>query len=267
MAREDALVPKAVLKQSRHVARAADLIARSIRGGGKLVFIGAGTSGRLGVIEAAECPPTFGTPRGMIQAVMAGGRGAVFSSREGAEDDARAGAAAARAKLRPKDVLVGIAASGVTAFVGGALKAAAQLGCRTVLVTSNAKPAGLSVDVVIAPKVGPEVVAGSTRLKSGSAAKLVLNILTTAAMIRLGKVYDQWMVDLKPSSLKLRLRAVRLVAQLGKVPPKKAEEILKAAGGSVKCAILMARLDIGAGEARRRLEASDGFLRLALRRP
>lgn len=259
---QDQGVALAVGRASAQMAQAVEVIAKSLRNSGSLLFIGAGTSGRLGILEAAECPPTFNTTPGQIRAVMAGGKNSVFRSKEGAEDDPKAGAAAV-AGLKRGDVVVGIAASGVTAFVGGALAKASRLGCRTILVTSNGRPSGHRAEIVIAPDVGPEVIAGSTRMKSGTAAKLVLNTLTTGAMIRLGKVYDNWMVDLRPTSRKLRLRGVRIICELGKVSPRRAEELFRAAKGSIPPAVLMARLSLTAPQARKRLAAA-GSLRKAL---
>ncbi len=260
---EDALVAAAVGRQARSIAQGVELIRRAIRAGGGVVFIGAGTSGRLGVLEAAECPPTFNTTPRQVRAVMAGGKFAVFRSKEGAEDDAGAGARAMDA-VGSSDVVVGIAASGVTPFVRGALERAKRNGCPTILVTSNARPKGSPARVIIAPRVGPEVLAGSTRLKCGTAAKLVLNTLTTAAMIGLGKVYDHWMVDLLPSSRKLRLRGERIVAQLGRVEPARARRLLVSTKGKVKEAVVMARLGGDAAGARRRLKLAAGSLRHAL---
>lgn len=262
--REDAVVPKAVAAEAPRIAKAAELAAAALAGGGRLFFVGAGTSGRLGVLEAAEIPPTFGTPPSMVRAFIAGGRGAVFKSREGAEDDARDGARRIRAAARAGDLVVGIAASGVTPFVRGALEAARRRGCRTAFITANHRPAVRGVDVVIAPRTGPEVLAGSTRLKSGTAAKLVLNALTTAAMARLNKVYDNWMVDLKPTNAKLVARAVRVIAHLGGVPPRRAEALFEASGRHVKTAVLMARRGVDRPAARRRLKAKGGSLRRAL---
>ena len=261
--REDAAVARAVGRQARSIARAAELVASCLRRGGRLLFVGAGTSGRLGVLEAAECPPTFNTRPGQVMAAMAGGRNSVFRSREGAEDDPAAGARSV-AGLKRGDAVVGIAASGVTPFVRAALLRAARRGCRTILVTSNGQPPHNPAEITIAPRVGPEVIAGSTRLKCGTAAKMVLNTLTTAAMIRLGKVYDHWMVDLKPTSRKLRLRGARIVCELGRVGPRRADELLKAARGSVKLAVLMARQGLGLRQARLRLARAEGNLRSAL---
>src|SRR5437660_7744200 len=216
MNREDARAVRAVGRVRHAIARAVDAIVAALAGGGRLFFVGAGTSGRLGVLEAAECPPTFGTRPSLVQAIMAGGRSSVFRSREGAEDDAAAAARAVRARVRQGDVVVGVSASGVTPFVRAALTAAAARRAATVLVACNPRPRARA-DVVIALAPGPEVLAGSTRLKAGTATKLVLNTLTTASMARLGKMYGNRMVDLQPRSQKLHERALRLVVELGGV--------------------------------------------------
>ena len=269
MNREDARVVRAVARVARDIAGAVNLIVAALRSGGRLIFVGAGTSGRLGVLEAAECPPTFGTPPSLVQGIMAGGRAAVFRSREGAEDDARAGARAIRARARAGDVVVGVSASGVTPFVRGALTAARRVGAKTVLVTCNARIAsrasagGSRANVTIAPDPGPEVLAGSTRLKAGTATKLVLNTLTTASMARVGKVYGNRMVDVQPRSRKLRARAARLVAELGDVSPARARQLLAAANGRVPVAIVMARRRLRSAAAAEALRAA-GSLRPAL---
>ena len=260
---EDARVPQAVAKVARDVARGVDALAATLARGGSVLVLGAGTSGRLAVLEAAECPPTFNTTRRQVRAEIAGGRRSVFRAKEGAEDEPALGRKAA-AKVRPGDAVVGVAASGVTPFVRAALDEAKRRGAATLLVTSNGRPHGVRADIVIAPMVGPEVVTGSTRLKAGTAAKLVLNALTTGAMIKIGKVYDHWMVDLKPTSRKLRLRGERIVADLGRVPPARARALFRASGGSVKTAVLMARRGLSADEARVALERSGGALRRAL---
>ena len=262
--REDAVVPRAVAAEARHIAKAAELAAAALAGGGRVVFVGAGTSGRLGVLEAAEIPPTFGTSPSAVKAIMAGGRPAVFRSKEGAEDDAKEGARRVRQEARKGDLVVGIAASGVTPFVRGALAQARKLGCRTAFITANTRALVGAADVVIAPRTGPEVLAGSTRLKSGTAAKLVLNAMTTAAMSRLNKVYDNWMVDLKPTNKKLVARAVRVIAHLGGVGPREAERLFAASGRHVKTAVTMARGGLDRRAARRRLAAKGGSLRRAL---
>jgi N-acetylmuramic acid 6-phosphate etherase len=251
---------RAVGRVGRTIASAVELIAGALARGGRLIFVGAGTSGRLGVVEAAEIPPTFGTPERLVQAVIAGGRRAVFRSAEGAEDDVADGARQMRARVRRGDVVVGVAASGVTPFVRGALEAAARRGASTILVTCNPRVPRRSARVIIALAVGPEVLAGSTRLKAGTATKLTLNTLTTAVFARLGKLYGNRMVDVKPRSAKLRARALRLVREIGGVSPREAARLLRAAGGSAKLAIAMARLELPAHEARRRLADASGSL-------
>jgi N-acetylmuramic acid 6-phosphate etherase len=246
------------------IARAADLLADTLAEGGDAVFLGAGTSGRLGVIEAAECPPTFGTDPRRIRAIVAGGPDAVFRSREGAEDREDDGRREGR-RLRAVDLLIGISASSVTPFVRGGLAGARAKGAHTVLVTC-APGRGLRplADVVVAIPTGPEVLTGSTRLKAGSATKAVLNALTTAAMVRLGKVYENLMVDVKPSSAKLRDRARRIVSEATGLAPAKASRLLKRAGGEVKTAIVMALAHVDPGEARQRLAEAKGKVRDAL---
>jgi len=267
MNREDARAVRAVGREAARIAAAVDLVVTALSRRGRLFFVGAGTSGRLGVLEAAECPPTFGTPPRLVQAIMAGGRAAVFRSREGAEDDARAAARAVRARVRRGDVVVGVSASGVTPFVSGALAAARRLGAQTVLVSCNPSRGSVGARVVIAPSPGPEVLAGSTRLKAGTATKLVLNTLTTASMARLGKVYGNRMVDVQPRSRKLRERAARLVEELGGVTRPRARRLLATSDGRVPVAIVMARARVPAAEAARRVRAAGGSLREALRGP
>jgi len=264
MNREDARAVRAVGRVAREIAAAVDLIVAALGARGRLIFVGAGTSGRLGVLEAAECPPTFGTPPSRVQGIMAGGHASVFRSREGAEDDARAGARAVRARARAGDVVVGVSASGVTPFVRGGLAAARRAGARTVIVTCS-RARGVSANVVIAPAPGPEVLAGSTRLKAGTATKLVLNTLTTASMARLGKVYGNRMVDVQPRSRKLRARAARLVAEIGGVSPARARRLLAAARSRVPVAIVMARRQLSADAAARALRAA-GSLRPVIER-
>jgi N-acetylmuramic acid 6-phosphate etherase len=273
MNREDRTAVAAVGRVAPAIAAAVDRIVAALAGGGRLFFVGAGTSGRLGVLEAAECPPTFGTRPGMVQAIMAGGRRAVFRSREGAEDDAGAAARAVRARVRRDDVVVGVSASGVTPFVRGALVTAAARGARTILVACNPRSGREFVTgpgrstILIAPAPGPEVLAGSTRLKAGTATKLVLNTLTTASMTRLGKVYGNRMVDLQPRSAKLRARAERLVAEIAAVRPARARRALQQARGRVRLAIVVARRNLPPGAAARALRAAGGSLRAVLERP
>jgi N-acetylmuramic acid 6-phosphate etherase len=246
------------------IAKAADWVADTLSSGGSLVLAGAGTSGRLGILEAAECPPTFGTDPEQIRAVMAGGSEAIFRAQEGAEDREDEGRQAAR-ELGSDDLLIGLSASSVTLFVHGALSQARELGARTVLVTCTAS-ASLEklADLVIALETGPEILTGSTRLKAGSATKAVLNAITTAAMARLGKTYGNLMVDLRPGSAKLQDRARRIIEDAAQVSPEEAEQLHLAAEGNVKIAILMGKLEITADVARERLEVAGGHLRRAL---
>jgi N-acetylmuramic acid 6-phosphate etherase len=269
MNREDARAVAAVRRESRRIAAAVDTIVGALGDGGRLFFVGAGTSGRLGVIEAAECPPTFGTRPSLVQAIMAGGRGAVFRSREGAEDDAGAARTITRRRVRAGDVVVGVSASSVTPFVHAALEEARESGAATILVTCNppGRAARRLADVVIAPTPGPEVLAGSTRLKAGTATKLVLNTLTTASMTRLGKVYGNRMIDLQPRSRKLVERAVRLVSEIGGVTPARARRALADAGGRARIAIVMVQRRVPAREAERALRAAGGALRPVLTAP
>jgi N-acetylmuramic acid 6-phosphate etherase len=268
---EDATVAGAVRGERQRIAQAIDLVVAALQqggggGGGRLVYVGAGTSGRLGVLDAAECPPTFGTPPTMVVGVIAGGYGALVKSVEGAEDDVNAGAAAMdTAAVTAKDVVVGIAASGTTPYVRAALSRAQTLGAKTVLVTCSTPPKLFTdtCDVVIVPVVGPEAVTGSTRLKAGTATKLVLNTISTGAMIRLGKVYGNLMVDLMALSDKLKDRGERIVMECGGVDRGRARAAIEQAGGSVKVAIVMVRRGVTRDEARRLLDAAGGFVRPA----
>ena len=267
MNREDRRAVRAVGRVGIEIAAAVSVIVASFRRGGRLFFAGAGTSGRLGVLEAAECPPTFGTPPRLVQAIMAGGRAAVFRSREGAEDDEAAARRAVRARVRRGDVVVGISASGVTPFVRAALDLARQRGARTILINCNATGSGKALaHVRIVPVTGPEVLAGSTRLKAGTATKLVLNTLTTAAMTGLGRVYGNRMVDLQPRSAKLRERALRLIAEVAGVSRATALRAFEASGGRVRVAIVIARSGWARAEASRALRAAGGSLRIVLQK-
>jgi N-acetylmuramic acid 6-phosphate etherase len=259
MNREDQTAVRAVRRALPAVARAVDRSVAALASGGRLFFVGAGTSGRLGVLEAAECPPTFGTPPSLVQAIMAGGRAAVFRSREGAEDDPRAAARAVRARVRRGDVVVGVSASGVTPFVRAALAAARQRGAATVMIACNPRKHGGGAASLIALASGPEVVAGSTRLKAGTATKLVLNILTTATMARLGRVYGNRMIDLIPRSAKLRDRALRLVQELAGVSRPAATRALAVAGDRVRLAVVVARTGATPLAARRMLRDAGGL--------
>lgn len=263
--REDRSVPVAVAKVKKEVAAGVRLIVGQLKSGGRIFFAGAGTSGRLGVLEAAECPPTFNTPPSLVQAVMAGGKSAVFKSKEGAEDDRETALAIFKKKLRASDIVIGIAASGVTPFVAGALMAAKEKKAKTILVACNdASPFKNYIDCLIAPKPGPEVITGSTRLKAGTATKLVLNMLTVASMIQMGKVYKNWMVDLQPKSKKLVARGIRLVEVLGKVPSNQAAAYFEKAHRNVKAAILMAQKNLDLNSAVKLLQKNSGFLKKAL---
>lgn len=258
---EDARALGAARSQAAAIAQGAEWLAATLVAGGDVVFVGAGTSGRLGALEAAELPPTFGTEPERVRAVLAGGPEAIFRAREGAEDAAGDGAAAI-AGLGTGDLVIGLSASGVTPFVLGALAAARTRGLRTVLVTCGDGAA--AADLVIALPTGAEVLTGSTRLKAGSATKAALNALTLAAMVRLGKVYGHWMVDVRPGSAKLVDRAGRIVAAAAGVSSDDARALLAAAGGEAKTALVMARAGVSAEVARRRLAAAGGHVRRAL---
>lgn len=258
---ENLAAARTVARAKRDVLRAAALIADRLARGGRLFFVGAGTSGRLCVLEAAECPPTFSTPPSLIRAQMAGGRSSVFRSREGAEDQTLS--LGHGESFRSSDVVVAVAASGVTPFARSALALARRKKAATLFVTCNPS-ARVNADARIALATGPEILTGSTRLKAGTATKMILNMLTTMAMVRLGKVYGQWMVDVQPRSKKLRARAARLVALLGKVPLRQAPRLLDRAGGNVKTAIVMARLSLSRPQAQKKLAQAGGFLREVL---
>lgn len=263
---EDKLVPLAVEREIEFIARAVDLIVDAFKQGGRLIYVGAGTSGRLGVLDASECPPTYGTDPNVVVGLMAGGRPAVFRSQEGAEDnEAQAVKDIDRLKVNEADVVCGIAASRRTPYVVAAVRRARELGSATIYITTNPRREfDLEVDVAICPEVGPEVVTGSTRMKSGTAQKLVLNMLTTTAMIKIGKVYENMMVDLQLTNKKLVERARRIVMIAANVDYHAAENLLEASGGHVKTAIVMAKTGLPADEARRRLNDVGGFVRPAI---
>ena len=263
---EDAKVAPAVRAQRKPIAAAVDLIADRLRRGGRLLYVGAGTSGRLGVLDASECPPTFGTKPSRVQGIIAGGRRALVRSIEGAEDSAGEGAKAIdRRRVGPDDVVVGIAACGLTPFVRGAVRRARRIGAGTVFVTCAPETAkAVAADVVICPVVGPEVVTGSTRMKAGTATKLVLNTLTTAAMIRTGKVYGNLMVDLRATNAKLRDRSERIVMEVTGLGRRPARKLIDAADGRVKVALLMHLGGVEADDARKILRQTGGMLREAM---
>lgn len=263
---EDRRVAAAVRRERRRIAAAVDVIVDRLGRGGRLFYVGAGTSGRLGVLDASECPPTFGTRPSMVQGIIAGGRRALVRAVEGAEDRAVDGAAAMRRhRVTRRDVVCGIAASGVTPFVLAAMKQAGELGAATLFVTCAPEAARrIPAGIVIQAVVGPEVVTGSTRMKAGTATKLVLNTLTTATMIRLGKVYGNLMVDLRATNEKLKERSERIVMELTGLGRRPARALLASAGGQVKTAAVMHVRGVEAVEARKMLTASGRSLRRAM---
>lgn len=263
---EDAKIAAAVAEQTGVIAAAVDLIAERLAEGGRLIYLGAGTSGRLGVLDASECPPTFSADAGQVIGLIAGGDRAIRHAVEGAEDSADLAVEELRKqKLSAKDVVVGIAASGTTPYVLGALDEARAVGAATIGLTCNRDAAiAAHADICIAVVTGPEVLAGSTRMKAGTATKMVLNMLTTAAMVRLGKTYGNLMVDLRASNEKLVGRSLRILQTLSGLTPAAARAALEASGGELKTAIVSQRLGIGAEEARQRLQAAGGRLRIAL---
>ncbi len=262
---EDRVIVEAVHKQKNNIAKAVELVVGKIKLGGRLIFIGAGTSGRLGVIEAAECPPTFGTDPELIQGFIAGGKEAIWQSIEGAEDSMTDAKGLLReAELGKEDVVIGIAASASTPFVQSGLEYANKSGSGSVLVTCN--PVGSPIaDVTIELLVGPEVVVGSTRMKAGTVTKMALNMITTASMVQLGKTYGNLMVDVRPKSAKLRDRAKRIVIHLTNVSEEKAGKLLEHSGWDVKAAIVMEKKGLSLEDSKKLLEKNNGFLREALK--
>ncbi|MBO6586324.1 MAG: N-acetylmuramic acid 6-phosphate etherase [Gracilimonas sp.] len=263
---EDQKVALQVEKKLDVIADVIELVSDAFQMGGRLLYFGAGTSGRLGVLDAAECPPTFGTPPEQVEGFIAGGEAAMFVAQEGAEDSEEIGAEAVEeAKVAPPDVICGLAASGRTPYVHGAIKEAAKRGCKTILVTTvPAEQIDLDVDYLIDVPVGPEVIMGSTRMKSGTAQKMVLNMITTGAMIRQGKIYENVMVDLMLSNKKLEERAKRILMIFSEVDYETAEALLNEADGHVKTALLMALGNLNAEDAKKLLKQNDGFVRKAL---
>ncbi|HEX9344325.1 MAG TPA: N-acetylmuramic acid 6-phosphate etherase [Candidatus Acidoferrum sp.] len=266
MNREDRKVAMAVGRQIPAITRAVDAIVSGIRKGGRLIYVGAGSSGRMGVLDAAECPPTFGTSPKQVQALIAGGRRAITRAVEGAEDSARNGERDLRAKkVGRNDVVVGIAASGTTPYVLGALRFARGRGATTVAVTSNLRmPVGRLAKIVIAPEVGPEVLTGSTRLKAGTSQKMVLNMLSTAVMARLGHVYENLMIDMMLTNEKLEDRALRILAAASGKSVSAAEHALPAAGHDLRVGLMMLKRGVEAREAKRLIAQAGGNLRGAL---
>lgn len=264
----DASVPRAIRRCLPQIEKATRLVVATWSGGGRLFYAGAGTSGRLGVLDASELPPTFGLDHRRAVGLIAGGRQTLVRSKEGVEDSASDGAEAVRkAKVGKADCLIAIAASRRTPYTLGALAEAHKRGAKTIFLVANPRPVGKTLedaDVVIPVVVGPEVIAGSTRMKAGTAQKLVLNMITTAAMVQLGKTYQNWMVDLRSTSAKLHERSKRILTIVAGVDYDDADALLRSANGSVKRAIVMARLGVSAREADRLLELADGFVCRAL---
>lgn len=265
MSEQDAVAVRAVAARRGEIARAAELTADALKRNGRLIYVGAGTSGRLAALEAYECPVTFGTPPGAVRAIVANDEDVEVAA-TGAEDDADAGAAAVEGEnAGGHDFIIGIAAGGTTPFVLGALRRARARGARTAFMTCvDAADVSVPVDVLIALPTGPEVLTGSTRLKAGTACKLAMNQITTAAMVRLGKVYDNLMVDLVATNAKLWDRGARILMALTPLPRPRAQELLQAAEGNVKVAAVMAMRGLPPEAARRRLAAAEGSLRAAL---
>jgi len=263
---EDKKVPYIVEKEIPYIAKAVEIVVRAFKNGGRLFYVGAGTSGRLGILDAAECPPTFGTDPQMIQGTIAGGYKALVRAQEGAEDRKEDGARdLQRRGVTSRDVVCGIAASRRTPYVVGAIEWARSIGAKTIYITCNPRSEmNIPVDVAICPVVGPEVIMGSTRMKAGTAQKLILNMITTTAMIRLGKVYGNMMVDLQMNSRKLIERSRRTVMMVTGVSYQEASRVLEKAGGHVKTALVMILANVSREEAERRLQRASGFVRPAI---
>jgi len=264
---EDRKVAIAVEREISQVALAVDRIAEAIRAGGRLFYIGAGTSGRLGVLDAAECPPTFHVPPELVQGIIAGGEAALARATEASEDDPESGRRDLKARgFSSRDALVGIATSGRTPYVLGAVAAARAMGAVTIGISCTPdSELSRAAEIAITPLVGPEVIAGSTRLKAGTATKLVLNMISTAVMIRLGFVYGNLMVNVQPKNSKLEARARRIIARAAEVGDDRARELLHESGGDVKTAIVMARLNLNRADAEARLAAAGGRISKALK--
>jgi len=266
MNRQDAVAVEAVNKERKSIARAIELVSSALRSGGRLIYYGAGTSGRLGVLDASECPPTFRADPEMVQGVIAGGMDAMFKAKEGAEDSVEGGAAAVDEKnVGAKDVVMGIATGGTTPFVHGALNRAIERGAKTIFFSCVQPVANEpKVDVVIRPLTGPEVITGSTRLKAGTATKLVLNAITTLSFVQLGKVYQNLMVDLKCSNSKLWDRGARIISTITGLEKEAALDLLKRADGHVKAAIVMHKKKVDLARARELIEKTGGKLKMAI---
>jgi N-acetylmuramic acid 6-phosphate etherase len=263
---EDRKVIAAVQKEKERIAHGVEIITQALRKGGRIVFVGAGTSGRLGVVEAAEMPPTFSTSPTLVQAIMAGGQEAVFRAKEGVEDNFEEGARSiGRMRLGKKDVVIGVSASGMTPFVRGGLTRARKSGAKIIFVTCwPGSELQNFVDLQIAPAVGPEIIAGSTRLKAGTATKMVLNMLTTISMIKFGKTYGNLMVDVKSGSEKLKDRARRIITMVTGIDYDQADALLKRSKWNVKAAIVMQKANLTLPQALKRLKKSDDSVREAI---
>ncbi len=263
---EDARVFTAVHRERESIAKAVDLIVNAFKEGGRLIYVGAGTSGRLGILDASENPPTFGTDPGMVVGIIAGGEKAVFKSVEGAEDFPEHGAEDIQKKdVNHRDVVVGITTGGTTPYVMGALFEAKRRNAKTIFLCCNKETTpGFDVDVIIRPIVGPEVITGSTRMKAGTATKLILNMLTTTTMIKIGKVYENLMVDLRAVNAKLADRAERIIMTVTGISREDARKLLASSFGNAKVALVMQKLGLDYAEAKKRLDAHDGFVQKVL---
>ncbi|WP_315710936.1 N-acetylmuramic acid 6-phosphate etherase [Brenneria uluponensis] len=263
---EDQKVPEAISQVLPAIAQVVEVTAACLKSGGRLIYLGAGTSGRLGVLDASECPPTFGVPHGLVIGLIAGGPGALLKAVEGAEDDPALGEAdLINLSLKPVDMVIGLAASGRTPYVLGALRYAHQLGCHTAAISCNPQsPIAREAEIAISPLVGPEALTGSTRLKSGTAQKLILNMISTGVMVKLGKVYQNLMVDVKATNIKLMDRACRIVMETTGVNRAEAQSVLEQTDYNVKPAIVMILVGCDAEEAQWRLSHHNGYLRAAI---
>jgi N-acetylmuramic acid 6-phosphate etherase len=266
MLNEDRKMLAAVQREKERIAVGVEIVTQALRKGGRILFVGAGTSGRLGIVESAEMPPTFGTGPELVQAIMAGGKNAIFRAKEGVEDNYEEGARSIN-RIRPtrKDVVIGVSASGMTQFVRGALTRARRAGSKIIFVTCDPRTELQTfVDLTIAPEVGPEVIAGSTRLKAGTATKMVLNMLTTGAMVRIGKTYGNLMVDVQMGSQKLRDRAHRIITIVTGLDYDEADKLLRRANGNVKAALVMQKGGLTYPQAVSRLRRSHDVVRDAI---
>jgi len=266
MNQEDYKVVQAVSEQNENIAKTVEMVVNSLTNNGTLFYIGAGTSGRLGILDSVECPPTFSTDPDIVQGIIAGGHEAFVKAVEGAEDSAENGANDIKERVKKNDVVIGIATSGSTPYVRGALKEAKKTGAKTALITcTKLHEDDPSIDILITPLVGPEILTGSTRLKAGTATKMILNMISTITMIKLGKVYENLMIDLKVVNKKLKKRALKIIKTLTNVDDETAQNLLEQAKGKVKPALVMYFLKVNYEIAEQRLKESNGFLRPLLK--